>query len=155
MKIVKAQEGTEQEFIKVQEIQGDMGESERMQLLQQPDGDVIVTLYDVEKGQIGSIEFCTSNGGGRYPVIAKKLRELIAELVKLDASPWPNTAEITTVPAEDILPEKMTAELIQGEPPMSVERTPGEPPVVKLPAFTPGSKFHLYKVDETEEKHSK
>ena len=104
MKVVKAQEGTVAEVIKVQEIQGDMGESERMQLLQQHDGDVIVTLYDVEKGQIGSIEFCTSNGGGRYPVIAKKLRELVAELVALDESPWGNTSEITTI--EPVLADK-------------------------------------------------
>ena len=80
MKVVIAQEGTAQEFIKVQEIQGDMGEAERMQLLQQPDGDVILSFYNVEKMQLGSIEFCTSNGGGRYPIIAKKLRELIAAL---------------------------------------------------------------------------
>ena len=85
MKIVKAQEGTNAEFIKVQEIEGDMGEDERMQLLQQPDGDVILSFYNVEKRQLGSIEFCTSNSGGRYPIIAKKLRELIAELVNDEA----------------------------------------------------------------------
>jgi len=94
MKVVKAQEGTAAEFIKVQEIQGDMGEAERMQLLQQPDGDVILTMYDVGKNQIGSIEFCA---GGRYPVIARKLRQLVAELVALYESPWENTSEITAI----------------------------------------------------------
>ena len=119
MKVVKAQEGITAEFIKVQEIQGDMGEAERMQLLQQPDGDVILSLYNVEKGQTGSIEFCTRHGGGRYPIIAKKLRELIAELVKLDKSPWENTSEITT-PKEIVVEQKTT--------------------------LVPGSRFHLYSV---------
>ena len=86
MKIVKAQEGTSAEFIKVQDIEGDVGEDDRMQLLQQPDGDVIISLYNPARGQIASIEFCTSNGGGRHPVIAKKLRELIAELVYLETT---------------------------------------------------------------------
>lgn len=97
MKVVKAQEGTDAEFIKVQEIQGDMRESaSRMQLLQRPDGDVILSVYNVERQQTGSIRFCTRQGGGQYPVIAKKLRELIAELVALDESPWENTSEITS-----------------------------------------------------------
>ncbi|KKL45707.1 hypothetical protein LCGC14_2352960 [marine sediment metagenome] len=111
MKVVKAQEGTPQEFIKVQEIQGDMGETERMQLLQQPDGDVIVTLYNAEKGRIGSIEFCTKTGGGRYPIIAKKLRELIAELVALDDSPWGNTSEITTIEPVEAEKEQLLARI--------------------------------------------
>jgi len=114
MKVVKAHEGTAAEYIKVQEIQGDMGETERMQLLQGPDGDVMLTMYNVEKQQIGSIEFCTSNGGGRYPVIAKKLRELVAELVALDESPWGNTSEITTfVPVKAWIP--VTGRLPSGQ----------------------------------------
>jgi hypothetical protein len=64
-------------------IEGDMGEDTQLSLLQQPDGDVIVVISDMVKHQLFSIEFCTSNGGGRRPIIAKKLRELIAELVKL------------------------------------------------------------------------
>jgi len=66
----------------VGDIEGDMGETARMRLLVQADGDVVLTFYDVEKGFIGSLEFCSSSGGGRYPIIAKKLRELVAELVK-------------------------------------------------------------------------
>jgi len=66
----------------VDDIKGDMGETARLRLLVQADGDVVLTFYDVEKRFIDSLEFCSSNGGGRYPIIAKKLRELVAELVK-------------------------------------------------------------------------
>lgn len=66
----------------VDDIEGDMGETARIRLLVQADGDVVLTFYDVKKGFIDSLEFCSSNGGGRYPIIAKKLRELVAELVK-------------------------------------------------------------------------
>ncbi len=66
-------------------IEGDMGEATHMDLIQQGDGDVIVRLQDLEKGNLLNIEFCSSNGGGRQPFIAKKLRELIAELRKDEA----------------------------------------------------------------------
>ena len=66
----------------VDDIEGDMGETARLRLLVQADGDVVLTFYDSEKGIINSLEFCSSNGGGKYPIIAKKLRELVAELVK-------------------------------------------------------------------------
>lgn len=82
MEIVKINEGTANQMIKVRDIEGDMGEDTRLQLIQQPDGDVLITLYNTEKTVIESIEFCSSSGGGRNPIIAKKLRELIAELEK-------------------------------------------------------------------------
>lgn len=81
MKVAKGDEGTAHEFIKISEIEGDMGEDTRMQLLQQPDGDVILSLYNVAEKRVDSIEFCTSNGGGRQPIIAKKLRELVRALM--------------------------------------------------------------------------
>jgi len=65
----------------VDDIEGDMGETARLRLLVQADGDVIFTFYNTAKNFIDSMEFCSSNGGGRYPIIAKKLRELVAELV--------------------------------------------------------------------------
>ena len=90
MKIIKLDEGTAHEAIKVTDIEGDMGEAERLQLLQQPDGDVIITLYNPSGGTIGSLEFCSSSGGGRRPEIAKKLRELIRYLVEGEAPRyWP------------------------------------------------------------------
>ncbi len=79
MKVVKINEGTVNEMIKVTDIEGDMGENTRLHLLQQPDGDVTICLGTPEV--IYSIEFCSSSGGGRMPIIAKKLRELIAALV--------------------------------------------------------------------------
>jgi hypothetical protein len=63
-------------------IEGDMGKRTTLTLFQQADGDVLLRLSDEEAGRSMSIEFCTSNGGGRRPVIAKKLRELIQGLVK-------------------------------------------------------------------------
>ncbi len=143
MKVVKAQEGTNAEFIKVQEIQGDMRESaSRMQLLQRPDGDVILSVYNAERRQSGSIRFCTRQGGGQYPVIAKKLRELIAELVALDESPWGNTSEIATVPAEEILP-----------PEMSTALAPGESVILEKCSFLEGSRFHLYSASDCTEEN--
>ena len=64
----------------IRNIEGDMGEEEKLSLTLQEDGDVIVTVST--KTNLYSVEFCTSAGGGRRPVIAKKLRELMAELVK-------------------------------------------------------------------------
>ena len=68
----------------VSDIHGDMGEDDTLTLIQQADGDVCLcfTLHRGSYKDLRSIEFCTSNGGGRYPVIANKLRELISELVK-------------------------------------------------------------------------
>ena len=97
MEIIKYNEATSSETIKVRDIEGDMGESSRLQLLQQPDGDVVVTLYNAEKSIIESIEFCSSSGGGRQPIIAKKLRELIREMVEGGPRYWPlKSPECTT-----------------------------------------------------------
>jgi hypothetical protein len=79
MKVIVNDEGTNHQTVIIKDIEGDMGESIKMQLLQQPDGDVIVSFYDTQKCILESIEFCTSTGGGRCPFIAKKLRELIKE----------------------------------------------------------------------------
>jgi len=64
----------------IRDIEGDMGEEERLFLIVQADGDVVVGIQTPQ--QLYSIEFCSSNGGGRRPIIAKKLRELVSELVK-------------------------------------------------------------------------
>jgi hypothetical protein len=82
MEVLIQDEGTIHQTITVKDICGDMGESERMQLIQQSDGDICLTFYDSGKHYIGSLEFCTMHGGGRYPVIAEKFRELIQELIK-------------------------------------------------------------------------
>ena len=80
MEVEIIDKGTTNQTIIVRDIEGDMGEEEKLCLLQQPDGDVIVTMRTPK--QIYSVEFCTMSGGGRRPFIAKRLRELIAELVK-------------------------------------------------------------------------
>ncbi len=80
MKIEISDEGTANQTIIIRGIEGDMGEEERMNLIQQPDGDVIVSIGASLFGS--RVEFCTSNGGGRRPIIAKKLRELVSELMK-------------------------------------------------------------------------
>ena len=81
MEIIIDNEGTAHQSIQVKDIEGDMGEDLRMQLLQQPDGDVIISLYNVKAGSLDSIEFCTSSGGGRQPIIAQRLRDLIRDLM--------------------------------------------------------------------------
>lgn len=65
---------------RITDIKGDMGESARMGLIQQADGDVIVSLADSKRRVVLSIEFCTAAGGGKYPVIAEKLRELVTAI---------------------------------------------------------------------------
>lgn len=80
MKIEITGKGTINQTVIVKDIEGDMGEKSHIQLIMQPDGDVILCFYNPEKNFIDSIEFCSSNGGGKNPVIAKKLRELINEL---------------------------------------------------------------------------
>ncbi|KKK59457.1 hypothetical protein LCGC14_3034170 [marine sediment metagenome] len=71
MEIIKDNEGTIHETIKVKDIEGDMGEDTRLHLLQQRDGDVVLVLSNIREGNMGSIEFCTGNGGGRKPVIGR------------------------------------------------------------------------------------
>ena len=78
MEIIINNKGTAHQQVIVRDIEGDMGEEARLQLIQQPDGDVVLSLYNTKTGILDSIEFCSSSGGGRYPWIAKKLRELIA-----------------------------------------------------------------------------
>ena len=82
MKVIRNNEGTIHEEVVIRDIEGDMGEGSRLQLLQQSDGDVVLTIYNPGKGILESIEFCTSNGGGRYPMIASKLRALITWLIR-------------------------------------------------------------------------
>lgn len=65
----------------VDDIEGDMGRDTVMKLIQQADGNVIITIKKLCEEPV-SIEFCSSSGGGRRPIIAKKLRELVAELAK-------------------------------------------------------------------------
>ena len=77
MEVIKNHEGTEHQQIIIRDIQGDMGEPSRLQLLQQPDGDVVLTIYNQEAGFIESIEFCSSSGGGKLPMVTQKLREII------------------------------------------------------------------------------
>ncbi len=81
MKLDILNEGTNNQTIIIRDIEGDMGETAKMQLLQQPDGDVVLSFYDTQKGFLDSLEFCTSSGGGRNPIIAKKLRDLISALI--------------------------------------------------------------------------
>jgi hypothetical protein len=81
LKVLKTDEGTANEQIHVVDLHGDMGEDMSVHLIQQPDGDVILSLYPSSGPERAyAVEFCTSNGGGRHPIVAKKLRELIQEL---------------------------------------------------------------------------
>ena len=82
MRIEKEHEGTIHQTVCVCDIQGDMGEDTRLHLLQQPDGDVIVVMSNSKEMTRDSIEFCSSGGGGRYPWLTAKLREIIAECDK-------------------------------------------------------------------------
>jgi len=63
-------------------LKGDMGENARLKMTQQEDGDVVLSIYTVpdKNGIQNSIEFCTFSGGGRYPIVAQKLREIINSL---------------------------------------------------------------------------
>ena len=88
MKVTKINEGTVNQMIKVTDIEGDMGEDEKLFLIQEPDGDVIVGIQTPK--QLYSVHFCSSSRGGQWPVIAKKLRGLVRDLV--DGEPprhWP------------------------------------------------------------------
>ena len=62
-------------------IKDDMGRGVSMTLIQQYDGDVIVSLQDQITGKMLSAEFCSSQGGSLNPKIAKALRAAIKVLV--------------------------------------------------------------------------
>ena len=101
MEIIINDEGTAHQSIQVKDIGGDMGEDPRMQLLQQPDGDVIISLYNVKAGTLGSIEFCTSSGGGRQPIIAQRLRDLIRDLMA-GGTPRPKFTQLDPVEVQKL-----------------------------------------------------
>ena len=82
MEIEKTDEGTMHEMVRVKNIQGDMGEDTRLHLIQQPDGDVIIVISNTEKHTQDGIEFCSISGGGHYPWLTQKLREIISEFEK-------------------------------------------------------------------------
>lgn len=77
-------ERTDGGTIIIKDIAGDMGQNTRLTLLQQPDGDVIISIYTLPdfSGISNSIEFCSSSGGGRFPIIAQKVREIIKALIE-------------------------------------------------------------------------
>lgn len=71
--------------LRIADIQGDMGESTRLNLLEQPDGDIIVSIYEIKDGlkmPALSIEFCTTSGGGRNPIITRGLQQIILKLAE-------------------------------------------------------------------------
>lgn len=82
MEIIINNEGTVHQQIIIKDIEGDMGEDSRLQLLQQSDGDVVLTLYNIREGCMDSIEFCSRSGGSRYPWVASRLREIISIFLK-------------------------------------------------------------------------
>jgi hypothetical protein len=69
--------------IVIHDVVPDMGENTWMNLIQQEDGDVIITLHTPDYKYSLTAEFCTFQGGGQHPIIAQKLRELVQELMKL------------------------------------------------------------------------
>lgn len=77
MIIERHNEGTIHETIVLSEVDGDMGEDTVLGLTQQSDGDVILSLTNKVTGQRMAVEFCTFDGGGRQPWIARMLRELL------------------------------------------------------------------------------
>jgi len=70
----------------IRDIEGDMGEPVKMDLLVEEDGDVIVVLKNLQEGQQLEIQFCTPQGGARHAGIAKGFRE-IAKLLYEEANP--------------------------------------------------------------------
>lgn len=58
-----------------------MSESTRLRLVEQTDGDVILSIADSQRGVVLGIEFCAGTGGGKEPEFTAKLREAIAALV--------------------------------------------------------------------------
>lgn len=61
--------------VQVSDIQGDMGEPTRLQLIVQGDGDVVVSIQEKGGSSLG-IEFCSLGGGGRDPEVTLRLRQL-------------------------------------------------------------------------------
>lgn len=66
-------------------IEGDMGQSTRLELIQQADGDVIVSLVDLETGDRLGIEFCTRGSGGKSPEMFRGLQGIISGFVRAKA----------------------------------------------------------------------
>lgn len=86
MRVEKFSDGSVQ--YRIRDIEGDMGETARMELLVEADGDVIVTMRNAKTLEELSMQFCTLSGGSRDPIIAMKLRELVRALAGDDPNPF-------------------------------------------------------------------
>jgi len=69
--------------LRIIDIEGDMSQSTRLNLLLQPDGDVIMSIDEIDKTGLKipgpSIEFCTTS---KNPAITKGLRAIILKLAE-------------------------------------------------------------------------
>ncbi len=69
--------------IRITNIEGDMGQNTRLNLLLQPDGDVVISIYEIDEGGLKiprpSIEFCTMS---RNPIITRGLQQIIMKLAE-------------------------------------------------------------------------
>jgi len=69
--------------LRITDIEGDMGQKTRLNLLLQPDGDVVMSIYEIDENGLKiprpSIEVCTMS---RNPIIAKGLQQIILKLAE-------------------------------------------------------------------------
>lgn len=72
-------------------IEGDMGQTTRLNFILQADGDVVLSLGDTETGRKLSIEFCTISSGGKNPTVLRGLQNIISNLVKENYHVWKQT----------------------------------------------------------------
>ncbi len=69
--------------LRITDIEGDMGQPTRLNLLLQPDGDVVMSIYEIDEKGLKiprpSIEFCTMS---RNPIITRGLQQIIQKLAE-------------------------------------------------------------------------
>lgn len=74
----------------------DMSPDGRLSFIMEDDGDVILSIYDGERKQMASVQFCTTFGGGGQ---SPRVREAILRLalaIKLDNDEAPQDRERKT-----------------------------------------------------------
>jgi hypothetical protein len=88
MRAERGQPGESGQYF-IRDVEGDMGEDIKMDIIIQWDGDAIVAIRDPKERIIAQMEFCTVQGGTHHPGLAMKFRE-IAELLYKQAHPTQN-----------------------------------------------------------------
>lgn len=63
-------------------LEDDMGKNTSLEILVQPDGDIVFAIVDKSTGRRLSVEVCTSSGGGRNITFNRSAKAFVEALAR-------------------------------------------------------------------------